>query len=498
MNKYQVYRALRSHVKLAERRSVLYDTNRVAKVLLFIASAMMALYLVFVAVLLALAANGIREYTASQFFFGFMPFLLIVDFVVRILAQRTPAQMVKPYLLLPLRKYDCVDSFIVSSIITPNNLLWLFLTVPYAIMSIVFSAGVFATLSFIVSVQLLFVCNSLFYMFSRALVSTKFWWAVVPLGVYALMLLPIFFGDFDTYFDFYSGLGTLVSALNPAFYLCVLIAFAVLFWANRLLQYRCVSAETQAEKDVHLRSISSFSFFDRFKRTGEYLKIEIKCMLRNKNTRQTFLFSMGFIVLISILDSFTGIYDDSFSTKFWSLYPFTLMSVNLVRIMCPEGNYIECLLVRKENIRSLLEAKYCFYSTMLLIPFILMLPTVIAGTYSFLLLLSMMTFTAGPMYCMLMQLAIINKVTMPLNTKMTRKNGMETNYIQVIVEMVALFMPVELVSVMESMMGDTWTYVVILLVGVAFILTHRLWIGNIYRRMMKHKYENLEGFMTSR
>ena len=265
-----------------------------------------------------------------------------------------------------------------------------------------------------------------------------------------------------------------------------------------MVQYKYVNAETQSDKEVQLKSISSFSFFEKFGGIGEYLKIELKSMLRNKNTRQMFIFSIFFIVIIGLVDSFTDIYDDGFSTKFWALYPFTLMSINLVRIMCPEGNYIECLLVHKENIRSLLEAKYCFYSVMLVLPLCLMLPTVFSGKYSFLLLLSMMAFTAGPMYFMLMQLAVINKVTMPLNTKMTRKNGMETNYIQLIVEMVALFMPVGLMSLLQAFMSDTMSYIFILLIGIVFILTHRLWIGNIYRRMMKRKYENLEGFMTSR
>lgn len=64
--------------------------------------------------------------------------------------------------------------------------------------------------------------------------------------------------------------------------------------------------------------------------------------------------------------------------------------------------------------------------------------------------------------------------------------------------MVALFMPVGLMSLLQAFMSDTMSYIFILLIGIVFILTHRLWIGNIYRRMMKRKYENLEGFMTSR
>ena len=62
--------------------------------------------------------------------------------------------------------------------------------------------------------------------------------------------------------------------------------------------------------------------------------------------------------------------------------------------------------------------------------------------------------------------------------------------------MVALFMPVGLKSLLQAFMSDTMSYIFILLIGIVFILTHRLWIGNIYRRMMKRKYENLEGFMT--
>lgn len=498
MNRFQVYRALRKHVVLSEERSVMYETNVVAKVLIFLASAMVALYLVFIAVGLSLIANDIRGYTPCQFICGIMPFLLVVDALVRTVVQSTPAQLVKPYLLLPLKRYECVDAFVISSIITPNNLLWLFLFVPYAIMSAVFSAGLMPALFLVICLQLIFVCNSLFFMLCRTLVIQHVAWLALPLAVYGMLFLPWLVSDFDTFFRFYGALGSLISEKSLVPFVVIAVFVMLMFKINQKVQYIFVSAETMTDSDVKIKKISSFSVFDRFGQTGEYLKLELKGMLRNKNMRHTFIFSMGFIVLISILDSYTGLYADSFSEKFWSLYPFTLMSMNLVRIMCPEGNYIECLLVRKENIRSLLEAKYYFYSITLLIPFILMLPTVIAGTYPLLLLMGMMIFTAGPVYCMLMHLAIINKVTMPLNTKLTRKTGVETNYVQVIVEMVAMFLPIALVSVLDAFIGSIPTYLFMIIVGLAFILTNRIWINTIYKRMMKRKYKNLEGFMSSR
>lgn len=498
MNRFQVYRALRKHVVLSEERSVMYETNVVAKVLIFLAYAMVALYLVFIAVGLSLIANDIRGYTPCQFICGIMPFLLVVDALVRTVLQSTPAQLVKPYLLLPLKRYECVDAFVISSIITPNNLLWFFLFVPYAIMSVVFSTGLLPALFLIICLQLIFVCNSLFFMLCRTLAIQHVAWLTLPLAVYGMLFLPWLVSSFDTFFRFYGMLGTFIAEKSLVPFVAIAVFVALMFKVNQRVQYVFVSAETIADSDVKIKKISSFSVFDRFGQTGEYLKLELKGMLRNKNMRQTFIFSMGFIVLISIMDSYTGLYADSFAEKFWSLYPFTLMSMNLVRIMCPEGNYIECLLVRKENIRSLLEAKYYFYSIALLIPFVLMLPTVIAGTYPLLLLMGMMIFTAGPVYCMLMHLAIINKVTMPLNTKLTRKTGVETNYVQVIVEMVAMFLPIALVSVLDAFIGSTPTNIIMIIVGLAFILTNRIWINTIYKRMMKRKYKNLEGFMSSR
>lgn len=498
MNKLQIYCALRGHVKKSEQRSALYETNTIAKVLMIIGSCMVAVYLMFIAVMLALIANEARRITSPEFIFGLLPFFLVLDIVVRSLAQQTPAQMVKPYLLLPLHKYDCVDAFIISSIITPNNLLWLFLLVPFAVMSVVFSYGIVAAFFLVLCMQLMFVCNSLFYMLCRTLVTHSAWWLLMPLCVYALMFVPWIALDFDAFFETYSSLGVMATESPVLLLLFIFAVLAVMFIINRKVQYHFISAETMTEKDVQLKTISSFSLFDRFGQAGEYLKLEVKGMLRNKNMRQTFFFSVGFVVIIALCNSFTDIYTDDFSSTFWAIYPFTLMSINLVRIMCPEGNYIECLLVRKENVMELLRAKYYFYSVMLLLPLLLMTPTMVMGVYSPLALLAMMAFTAGPAYCMMMQLAVTNCVTMPLNTKLTRKTGMETNYMQVIVEMVALFLPVGVVSVLNAFFSQNVTYLIMLVVELVFISLHKLWIANIYKRMMKRKYKNLEGFITSR
>lgn len=76
MNKLHLFRALRRHLKLAEKRSVAYEQNKVAKVLLYIGGSFVVLYLVFIAIMLSLIANTSSSQTPYEFLFGLLPFFL--------------------------------------------------------------------------------------------------------------------------------------------------------------------------------------------------------------------------------------------------------------------------------------------------------------------------------------------------------------------------------------------------------------------------------------
>ena len=204
-------------------------------------------------------------------------------------------------------------------------------------------------------------------------------------------------------------------------------------------------------------------------------------------------------MVLSLAISLTDIYDSAVYKAFWIVYTFVLYgAVSLIKIMSAEGNYIDCLITHKENIMQLLKAKYYFYSALLVFPLLLMLPTVFTGKYSLLMLLSMMSFTIGPVYCLLMQMAVYNKQTIPLNTKFISKGNIENNYFQLVAEMLAMFAPVCIISVLKALCGETVTYVILLLVGLVFVSAHKLWIRNIYRRFMKRRYANMESFRATR
>ncbi len=499
MNKLQLFRLLRRHVKLSEKRSVVYEQNKVAKTIIYVMGAFAMVYMLFISVMLALIANDTESYTPYEFLFGIMPFFLVLDFFFRFIGQQTPAQLIKPYSLLPIPKYICVECFIFSSVTSTNNLIWLAITVPYAVMTLLFSEGLIASLGLIVAFQLFITINSLWYMLARTLINKSIKWWIVPIAVYGALFAPMYFGDFDTLFDFCSTSGEGFAFWHPLYYLCLLLVLAAFVEINKRIQFRFTYLENANVENVKMNKVSEFSYFDRYGEIGEYLKLEVKSLMRNKNIRKTFVFGTLFMIFLSLVISFTDIYQDSFSKSFWVVYTFVLFgAMTLIKIMSGEGNYIDGLMIHKENIMQLLTAKYYFYVSMLLLPLLLMLPTVFTGKYTLLMLLSMLCFTAGPIYCMLMQMAVYNRTTMPLNSKFIAKGNIETNYIQIVAELLAMFLPVALISILNIFFNDTVTYIILLIVGIAFIGLHRIWIRNIYRRFMANRYKNMEGFMASR
>lgn len=499
MNKLHLFRALRHHIKLAEKRSVAYEQNKVAKVLLYIGGSFVVLYLVFIAIMLALIANTSSSQTTYEFLFGLLPFFLAADFLVRFISQQTPVQLIKPYSLLPISKFTCVEMFVLSSVVSPNNLVWTAVTVPYVLMTTLFCDGFWASMGIVVSFQLLVTVNSQWYMLVRTLINQSLKWWVLPIAVYALVFSPLYCDSIDTLFDIYSSLGRGFAFWHPLHYFGLLLVLFAFIELNKRMQFHFTYLENANVEAPKMRSVSEFRMFDRFGQTGEYLKLEIKSLIRNKNMRKSFVFSTLFTIFLSLVVSFTDLYQDDFSKIFWVAYVFMLYGANtLMKIMCAEGNYIDFLAVHKENIMQLLRAKYFFYGSMLVLPFLLMLPTVFTGKHSLLALFSMMCFTAGPVYCLFMQMAVYNRQTMPLNTKFISKGNVENNYFQIVALLLAMFLPVIVISSLRTMFSENTAYLVLLVFGIAFIATYSLWIANIYRRFMKRRYVNMESFRATR
>ena len=273
-----------------------------------------------------------------------------------------------------------------------------------------------------------------------------------------------------------------------------LIAF--LYWANYRLQIGMVYDEVGKKEEKEIKHATQFNFLNRYGKLGEYFKLEIKQRLRNKTVRMSFFVGLGFMILLSTISYFTPAYDGSFMRSFICLYNYIVLGMmTLVTIMCYEGNYIDGLMSRRESILQLLQAKYYFNVLLLIIPPIILLPLMIIGKMSVWMNVGYFFFTAGVLYPLLFQMAVYNNNTLPMNQKITSKQG---NTAQQIFSMVILFLPIGFEKAATALLGDPWGYVFLALLGIAGIATHQYWLRNVYKRFMARRHKNMEGFRASR
>ena len=497
MNKYQLYKLICKNADLKEKRHPMLDKNRFMKFLMIFMWLYYAAILLFMGVVMGMGMknsyNGVAGY---HVFDGGLLYLLICDFWFRFVLQETPAQQAQPYALLPVRRSFLMNVYLTRSGLAWGNLYWFFLLVPFGLIAIAIPVGWIAFFGWLLGWWLLLVMNGYAYLFCRALCLKHLLWVLLPAaihgGILALMLLPdknpldmpctILMNDF------------LHWKVLPFLFVGVIIA--VLYWANYKLQMGMVYDEVGKKEEKEIKHATQFNFLNRYGKLGEYFKLEIKQRMRNKSVRMAFFVGLGFMIFLSAISYFTPAYDGSFMRSFICLYNYVVLGMmTLVTIMCYEGNYIDGLMSRKESILQLLTAKYYFNILLLIIPPIILLPLMIVGKLSVWMNVGYFFFTAGVLYPLLFQMAVYNSNTLPMNAKITSKQG---NTTQQIVSTLIFFLPIGLEKAATAILGNPWGYVLLAVLGIIGIVSHRYWLRNVYTRFMARRYKNMEGFRASR
>ena len=513
IGRLKLYLLLHRHVRLSFRRSPAYEQSLAARVMMVLGAGFMMVYMIFAGTMFGSLANSSGD---AALFMLFMPFFILeLDFSMRFLVQKTPAMLIKPYMLLPLPRRAVVDTFLATSLTSGYNLLWLSLFLPYCFIIYCGGATLATSLTVLASGMLLIMANSQFYLLVRTLIGRSLLWWVLPLVVYGVWIAVLVVSTLEA-----GDLSPLISDLTPVsawleevvdsflagaerpwFVLPCLALLLGLLWLNRATQYRFAFEEMSREErraSLDTTKVVQFTFLERFGQTGEYLKLELKSIMRNKAIRSRVVMSLALIVMLTLIIAYTDMYDGRMMLNFWCFYCFSIYGMTaLIKIMAPEGNYIDLLMTHRENILDLLRAKYYFHVAILFVPLLLMLPAIIAGKFQLLMVAAYMLISSGLLYFLLFQMAVYNKQSLPLNDKITGKNNMETG-LQLVIELTAMFLPLVLVALLILFFDEQTAYWVLAAIGLLFTLAHPLWLRNIYSRMMARKYQNLEGFHASR
>ncbi|MEG2332212.1 MAG: DUF5687 family protein [Bacteroides sp.] len=492
-----LFNELRKHGKLAAKRHPMYDKNRFGKYLMIAMSIFWAGYLVFFGMTFAFALDT-ESMEPYHLLNSGLIFVLAIDFIMRFPFQKTPTQEVKPYLLLPVKRNKIIDFLLIRSGLDTFNLFWLFLFVPFAIITLPKYFGIMGVVSYSIGIWLLMVFNNYWFLLCRTLISERIWWIILPVVVYGGIAAAIFIPKESLLGDFFVNLGEGYIEGNLLFFGGTLLAILVMWVINRKIMSALAYSELNKTEDTKVKHLSEYKFLDKYGEVGEYMRLELKLLLRNKackhGLRMVLLVTVGF----SLVLSFSDIYDGVFMTNFIAIYNFAIFGLLfLSTVMSYEGNYIDGLMSRKESILSLLRAKYYLYSIGILIPLVLMIPAIVMGKIAILMAVSWAIFSIGFIYFALFQLVVYNTKTVPLNAKIGVRQNSGTG-LQNLVSFATLGLPILLYFVLKSIFNETVSLYILLVIGIGFIATSRIWITNVYNRFMKRRYKNMEGFRDSR
>lgn len=488
---------LRKHGKLAAKRNPMYEKNKFGKFWMYFMAIFWAGYLIFFGSTFAFAFDGGATEAYHVLNSGLI-FVMALDFLMRFPFQKTPTQEVKPYLLLPIKRNRLIDFLLIRSGLNGFNLIWLFFFVPFSILTITKFYGVTGVIAYCIGIWLLMIFNNYWFLLCRTLMNERIWWVALPVVVYGGIAAALFIPDKSPLFDYSIELGEGFIHCNLLVYIGVLIAISVMWLINRCVMIGLIYNEINKVEDTKVKHVSEYKFLDRYGEIGEYMRLELKLLFRNKVCKTALRMVVILVIFISCILSFTEAYDGTGMKNFFMVYNFVIFGLLfLTSLMSYEGNYIDGLMSRKESIYTLLRAKYTLYSIAIIIPFLLMIPAMVTGKLLVLSCIAWALFAVGCVYFCLFQLAVYNNRTVDLNSKVTNRQNMGTG-LQNLISGAALGIPLLLNVVLTKIWGDTVTAWILIFIGLGFILTSRFWLKNVYHRFMKRRYKNMEGFRDSR
>lgn len=499
MTTLTLFRELRHLRKVAAKRHPMYEQNRFAKFLIGFSIALSLAYLLMFGVLFI---PMFREIFPSMEPYHMlnkgMAYLLMADFLIRFTMTKLPVQEIKPLVLLPVGKNRVLSTYLIMMGLKAYNLIWMCMLVPFGFGTLFKYFGFIGVLGFLVGYWLLMVMNTYWYATCRTLMDQHILYILVPIAVYALLLVGMLVPETNHIGNFCMELGEGFFLWEWQTYLGVIAAIILMFSLCHALQKRVVYKElSKTEAVKKIKTVSEFRFLERFGEVGEYMRLEIKLLTRNKVPRTQFFMGFGIMLIFSVVLAFTDIYDGDFMRYFITVYNFAVLGVMVLsQTMSYEGNYLDGLMSRKESILNLLRAKYYIQCILLLLPLVIMILPITEGKISLPSALSCFFLTSGFTFFILMQLAVFNKLTINLNTKVTGKNS-GGSFFQSMIIMTGFFGPVIIIRILTSLFSETTAMLIILIMGAALTLAHPLWLRHIYRRFMARRYENMEGFRAS-
>jgi hypothetical protein len=432
----------------------------------------------------------------NEVFFSYMLFLYAGDLILRLFSQPVPRQGVTPYLHLPLKRSHIAALTLLRSWFSLYNVYLLALLIPF------FMRTAYHPIS-----------------------PRSFWYVIIGCLLlsglsHSLGLLLKTYRRMDARFMSASGLVIVVAIIVGWVYMENLMAFSgrlgltmlegriwvflVLFMLvavmqpliRKGLQAGFYSLGSQGDKTRAVASGRLGTLFMSIPHWGPFWDLEWKLVMRNKRSRQNLVQVPLMIPLILYL----VIYSPAGSLT--AMTPFILMAigsygfVHLQYVFSWESRFFDYLASRDLDLKSLIRAKYVFYTLIAAMQFILLTPFVLIWkpeVYPF--LAGVFLYAIGPAYCILFYSGLGNSTRIDPNQRAFfnfegTSGTMFFIIILIFMSTIPLYIAGSLIP-LESPLGFSLASGI---TGLVFLVAAPAWTADVFRRFQRKKYRNLDKY----
>ena len=137
-------------------------------------------------------------------------------------------------------------------------------------------------------------------------------------GTGCLLLIP----QDSPLFYFFMDLGDGYIQGDILYFLGTILVIILLWLINRKIMSGLIYAELSKVDDTRIKHVSEYKFFERYGEVGEYMRLELKMLLRNRRCKGSLRSITIVVIAFSTLLSFSSVYDGNVMTSFICVYNF--------------------------------------------------------------------------------------------------------------------------------------------------------------------------------
>ncbi|MDH6305912.1 hypothetical protein M2459_002699 [Parabacteroides sp. PF5-5] len=487
---------LQGHQWKAFERHPMYGRNMAVKIFMFLVFGMIAVYLLMFGFILSDLLLEVGAYSRGIDSFNYLLlYIFLADFLLKYMFKQSQTMQIVPYLALPVKRFRLFNFLLTKEFSNVWNLYLLLMLLPFVIKSVIPYYGAISTILYMLYIYLSCIGNSLLVNISNNLFRRNGWFLFLPVIVVAIIAGITFIPGLDVC-DYAVRWGEWILEKNLLAWGAVLLVFGLFWYINLSMMREELYRALQGKKISEGGTFFRLSFLERLGSAGEFINLELKMIARSKRLKQQAFFGLFFVVYYFLM-----IDSEVFKlTYFFPLF-FTMFVVGWVGLIMAqymftaESSFFDGLMTRNVSLLSMIKAKYLLYVSCSVVLLLLLMSLVYLGKLDFLFLVSVFFYTNGFLLFLMFQNAVYNK-TYFSHAESGLFNWKGTSGNMMMVTMIAMFIPLGIVMIIKGVFSAAIAYYFMLIVGLGFVLTANLWLGWTYKRFLKRKYINMDGFRS--